>query len=109
MGEGTISSALSTETLISSLACKNCLDCSSVLKTLPSDRVLSGFSAPQSMRKLSWGTKGAKADKAEVEAEKKPQRRTRRTAIDDDEGGDRKTLDFGNFIIGFFPISIPPG
>lgn len=55
---------------MSSLACKNCLDCSSVLKTLPSGRV-AGFSAPQSMRKLSWGTKGAKAEKAVVEAEKK--------------------------------------
>lgn len=64
------------------------------------------------MRKLSWGTKGAKAENAVVEAVKKAYIRTRRVAIDDGKGAgkeDRKRLDVGKFL-GFFPmISIPPG
>lgn len=90
IGEGRFTP--STETLKSSLACRKELACGSDLNCLPSGRVAT-FSAPQSMRKLSFGMKepeGAAGGRPAEDAgdENAKSRRTRRVAIKDDKKGD---------------------
>lgn len=79
------------------------------MKCRPSGRVET-LSAPQSIKKLSFGWKISEGDKANEGEEKEKRRvmKTRRIAIRDDElKGDRKGCMKAIIVFSIFPI--PPG